>query len=253
MKSNIRIQLPAVLLCILAPCLGFFLHLQQLRLEQRADGTLAIGTCGLALLLLCALFVLALICLLLLLRRCPSTCAVFSTHPIPNALRFLAALILLVGNLLRWDAQSGFADKLLILLGVLSAVCIALAAFCRLRRKTPSPLFYMSAGLYLAIHLILSFQSWNTDPAVQDYCYALIAILCAMLSLTQLSAFSFGKGKPRMPLFWTLCSLFFCAITLADGLSQRDAVALCTHGSLLLLAATHGMELLFAAPADAGV
>ena len=102
MKSTIRTRTPALLLCILGPCLGFFLRLNQLRLERHADGTVTWGgQYSVALLILSGLFILALICLLLPLNRRPTDSSVFAVHPLPNALLLLGALALLGGNALQ--------------------------------------------------------------------------------------------------------------------------------------------------------
>lgn len=139
MKSTVRIQLPALLLCIIASCLGFFLRLQQLHTERRADGTVTMGSFGLALLLLCALFLLAILCLLLLSRKRPGDSSVFSSHPAAATIRLLAALLLLLGNLLRWDTSAHLSDRLLILLGIAAAVCVVLFRCAASSVKRPLP------------------------------------------------------------------------------------------------------------------
>ncbi|MBQ7870613.1 MAG: hypothetical protein IJ357_00530 [Oscillospiraceae bacterium] len=245
MKSTIRTQVPALLLCILAPCLGFFLRLNQLRLERHADGTVAWGgVYSVALLILCGLFLLALICLLLPLNKRPTGMGAFPVHPLPNGLLLLGAAALLAGNVLNWN--SGATGALVSLLGIAAAVFAALFALSRLRKKIPTPLLYMFVSLYLGLHLILSFKNWNSDPAVQDYCYTLLAILCAMLAIFQLAAFCFGKGKRRITIFWSLAALLFCAVSLADGVHGGDLATLCIHAGLLLLTAVHGVCLLLA-------
>lgn len=254
MKFSTRPQVPTLILCVLAAVLGFFLRLNQLRLEMRADGTVAWGGAySIALAVACVIFAAALICLLLPLSKQPTDCAVFSGKPLANGLLLLAAALLAAGNILNWSnlvlptlsAGAGALAVLLPLLGVAAAGCLAAFAILRLRGRSVSPLLYMCVSLYLALRLILSFQGWNSDPAVQDYCYAMLAIICAMLAIFQLAGFGFGRGKRRITLFWALCAWLFCVIDMADGFFSMDLQELCIHGAMLMTVGVHGVSLLF--------
>ena len=137
-------------------------------------------------------------------------------------------------------------------MGILAAVCLALFSYrCYLGQK-PSALLYMAVSLYLVVRLIVRFQAWNTDPSIHDYCYALLANISAMLAAFHMGGFSFDKGKRRMSLFWIVCSLFFCSVTLADAVHDVDLGELFVHLALILMLVFNLDQLLFAREANTG-
>ena len=148
---------------------------------------------------------------------------------------------------------SNFLNQLMPPLGLIAAVCIALFSYKCFVGQKPSPALYMIVSLYLVIRLIVSFQAWNTDPSIHDYCYALLATISAMLATFHVAGFSFDKGKRRMSLFWIVCSLFFCSVTLADSLYDSDLSELLLHLSLILSLSFNLDQLLYGAEEDASI
>lgn len=229
MKKFPRIQVLILIVLALASIAGFFLRRYQLVHELQANGSLANGSY--MHILLSAAAALLVVFLIFALRPLPkkSTCSeVFPTTILPGIMQIVCVTGLLIGNsiLLPTGASSSsttnvfFAvmEKALPLLGILCAICIAAFAILRISGRKPSPLLYMVASVYLIVRLILDFQQWGTDPSVHDYAFSLLADICCMIGTYQLAGFSFGRGKRRLTLFWTLCAVFFCAITLADTL-----------------------------------
>lgn len=125
-----------------------------------------------------------------------------------------------------------------ILLGVMAVRCLS--------GRRPSPVAYMCLCLYCALHLILKFQSWNTDPAISDYCYDLFALLCGMFSAYFLAGFCFDAGRRAPGLFWTFAALFFRTLTLADTFASAQFGRICINLALLLFAALGAWQLVFA-------
>ena len=102
----------------------------------------------------------------------------------------------------------------------------------------------MCVSLYFAVRLIVRFQTWNTDPSIHDYCYALLANIFVMLATFHVAGFSFDKGKRRMTLFCLMCSIMFGAITVADAIYDGNWGDLLIHASILIAGFAHGLQLL---------
>ena len=154
-------------------------------------------------------------------------------EPLGAVLLVLAAVLLASGNLLefsRGTAASVFV-RITTLLGVLSGLCFAVTAFCKERK--PAVLWLLPI-VYYVLQLIFSFKLWSTDPIILDYCFKLFALIFTMLGVYRMGGYAFSAGRRRISLFFTLCGVFFCAVTLADG---GTAHLLQTGGGLLYLAA----------------
>lgn len=257
MKSTSRLRWPILILTLLAAVAGFFLRRSQLAatLPDGAPGNRA----HIYLLILSVAVAVVLAVLLFPLTRQRSWKSVFAYKPAFHLLLLAAAVALLVGNLLLWiiglpelpvealtaPAISRALGKILAPFGVLSALCIALFALRGLYGKRPSALFYIAATLYLVVRLILSFQRWNTDPWIHDYCYELMAYLCCTLAVVQLAGFCFDAGKRRITLFWCLMGTVFSTMTVADHLHSGSVVENLINIALLLILLTGGLQLLF--------
>lgn len=260
MKKNFHPQWYILLVTVAAAIAGALVRYRQLQTELLPDGSLADGSyLHIVLILISVVLIGALICLLLPLSNRESWEQVFPTHPIPNVLLILSAAGLAIGTALLWLSGSldeipvmtqmpqiaAVLSKLLLPLGILSAICIAVFAVMCVLKKKPSPLLYMVASIYLIIRLIVRFQAWNTDPSIHDYCFKLLAAICCMLGTFQLDGFSFGKGHRRISIFWTLCAVVFCCISIPDAYLSGTADDLIITASLLLLMAVSSVELLF--------
>lgn len=234
---------------------GFFCRSYQLRFELLPDGSLTQDAfMHTILLLLSAAFALCWIFLLRPLSKLSAHADCFVGGSRWNLALLSEAVLLLVGNLLLWrngrESASQYTDmavsmaKWLPALGVLSACCIFAFALLCIRGKKPSPLLYMAASVYLVVRLIVAFQEWNTDPSVHDYAYQLLATICCMLGSFQVAGFGFDKGKRRMTLFWTLCAVFFCAVSIPDSLGNSTEFMI--NLSLLSIMAVNSVQLLLA-------
>ncbi len=257
----------ALLLTLLFSVAGFFLRYSQLSHELLEGGFLAEGSfLHIVLFALTAVLLLTLIFLLRPLKQRGEFRQIFAPKTLPCGLMLLASVGLLAGSLLLWVLGGTsvsvnslnapgvvlLLQKLLAPLGIAAAGCIAAFAICCLYRKKPSALLLMVASLYLVVRLILHFQSWNTDPSIHDYCYQLLAAICTMLGVFQLAGFSFDRGKRRISLYWCLCAVFFCSITVADTLHELNWPELLSNLSLLLLALSGAAFLLTARGSSSG-
>lgn len=234
---------------------GFFCRSYQLRFELLFDGSLTQDAfMHTVLLLLSGAFVLCWILLLRPLSKLSAHSDCFAGSRRWNLALLGEAALLLVGNLILWrngrESASQYTDmavsmaKWLPALGVLSALCIGAFAVLCMKGKKPSPLLYMAASVYLVVRLIVAFQEWNTDPSVHDYAYRLLASICCMLGSFQVAGFGFDKGKRRITLFWTLCAVYFCAVSVPD--SFENAAEYIINLSLLAIMAVNSVQLLLA-------
>lgn len=257
MKSSNKLLI--FILALVFSVAGFFLRRTQLAKELLPGGFLAQGSyLHILLLVLTCLLLTALILLLRPLEQRASWKNIFSPAPLSNILMLLSSLGLLVGNLLllltgnESPSHAVNSPKMISILsslqaplGLIAAGCVAAFAIVCLFKKKPSALLFMGTSIYLVVRLIMHFQSWNTDPSIHDYCYQLLAAICSMLGVFQLAGFSFDTGKRRMSLFWCLCALFFCGITVADTLHGDNTGQLLVNVSLLLLVLAASVQLLF--------
>lgn len=257
MNPKLKRSLPAFFFFPLACCV---LRYYQRSTELLADGSLVEGAYLHRVLLIVSLcLAVGAVLLFSRLERFSSHSRFLYSRPLIFAL-LGAAAVLLVGNVLLWVDGSGsagqyaasspalseFLTKLLPPLGIAAAVCIGVYACKCIRSEKPSALLYMCASLYLVVRLIVRFQAWNTDPSIHDYCYALLAAICTMLAAFHFAGFCLDCGKRRMTLFWQVCSVHFCCITLADAVYTGDTSELLILASLLLINAFNAAELLLA-------
>ena len=155
---------------------------------------------------------------------------IFSGGKLPNVLHIASAVCFVIGGVMLYYASlpktedealalTQLQKTMNLLIPLLGAACaVTLVAFARkcLRHEKPSPLLYMIVSVYLIVRLIVNFQKWSTDPSLNDFVYHLFAAISCMLAAFQLAGFSFGKGKRRITLFWSLCAVYFSAISIVD-------------------------------------
>lgn len=260
MKKAFRPQWFLIALTLIAALVGVLVRSSQLKTELLPEGRLAAGaSLHIVLLVLTLVTIGGFIGLLLPLKNQKIGKAVFSSNPICGLILFLSAACLLVANGIFWlrgpkqeamimtqsPKLSAFLSRLLPPLGILAAICIAAFAVVCLLKKTPSPSLYMVVSLYLTIRLIICFQAWNADPSIHDYAFQLLAAICAMLASLQLAGFGFDMGRRRLTLFWCLCTVVFCSISLPDAFLRNTVDEFLTVLSLLMFGAVNGAQLLF--------
>ena len=166
----------------------------------------------------------------------------------------LAALAVLIRPLrrqTRWE-EIFSGGKLPNILHIASAVCFVIGGIMLYYASLPKTedealaLTQLQKTINLLIPLlgvIVNFQKWSTDPSLNDFVYHLFAAISCMLAAFQLAGFSFGKGKRRITLFWSLCAVYFSAISIVDCLCGR-ANDVGIQVALLLTMAASSLQLL---------
>ena len=99
-------------------------------------------------------------------------------------------------------------------LGIITAVCLALMANARWKGLHPSPLFHILCCLYLTLRLFYMYRSWSSDPQLQDFCFQILALVCLMLSAYHRATFDANFGKRHSYVFFSLAAVFFCCLSL---------------------------------------
>ena len=207
-----RNQVMGYLICV--SLLGFLLRVLQLKYAFDEQGLMVGGNGSvtvLAVLSAIVVLVVALFCRELESR--PIYIEAFSDGILELLLTMTGAIFLLLGSAI----QIARKDMVEGALGVVAALCMAGVGTGRFRDR-PAPLtMHIYPFLYLVCKLIIDFKRWSIDPAILDYCFSLLAMICAMCATYHINGFCFDKGRRRITVFWCLCGVFFCGVTLADG------------------------------------
>ncbi len=246
-------KVPLILLMYL--CAGCFCRWYQLHNELMYDGSLVDGAfMHRVLFLLTLTFVVGFAGLVYGLKNISSHKDGFPKNTLFVLIQICAGTLLTVGSAVQLNTEPEIPifytptviaiTRFLPYAGILAGVLVIAFALCAYLNKTPSPLLYMLLCLYMAVRLIVLIQSWNVDPSVHDYVYKLLAAIAGMLAYFQIAGFGLGKGKRRITVFWCLCSVFFCAVSIPDYFENNADLLI--NVSLLLLSLTHGLQLLYA-------
>ena len=258
MKKLMNSQGVLLVSTVLMAALAALLRRYQLGKELLNDGTLLPGSKMQVILpILLALYAAAVIVLLRPLRKKRSWQEVFPPTPLLNGVQIFCALLLFVGNISTLTKPAGSAQQLvsafsIVLtrirpwMGFAAALCMAAFAGMRMSRQKPTAVLYIAVSVYLVVRLILSFQSWNTDPSIHDYALRLLASICCMLGTYQLAGFCLDVGRRRMTAFWALCGTVFSAVGFVDSVYQGDAGEALVSLSLCLFMFVNAIQVLYA-------
>ena len=113
------------------------------------------------------------------------------------------------------------------LLGIAAAAALAFTGLCRLKALRPNFLFHTAVCLFFVVRLISRYQSWSADPQLHDYCFQLLATVCAMLFAYHRAAHDL-KNTNRRPLVAVgLLGTYFCCLSVvkSDGMLFYLALA----------------------------
>lgn len=165
------------------------------------------------------------------------------SHPLGIALGVvtIASVLLICAGVLRWERQplapiwpklwdvatlatvlgfvlflldGSFADSRLLLvrniLAILSIVSLILLFLCDRREKQPHFLLYALLCVFFAVHLVSCYQSWSSNPQIQDYFFTLMANVGLMLYFYHKAAALTGFPQEKRMLAIGLLAAFFC-------------------------------------------
>ena len=138
------------------------------------------------------------------------------TADLPAALGCVAAGAgILVTVLTATPVMGGYLHTLWRVLGLASPVCMLLAAFARVRGKTPFFGFHVVVCLYFVMHIVTRYQLWSGDPQLQNYIFTLLGTMALMFFAFYTATLEAGYGNSRMNLGMGLAALYLCTAELA--------------------------------------
>ena len=152
----------------------------------------------------------------------------FGTRPIASAvsqddlpaspLRGIGAFAAAVGiGITTISEFATFSSRLMLiswLLGLCSAVSMALAGVAYLRGRKPHCLLHAVLCVYFALRMLSRYRMWSATPQLQDYCFYLVAYASLMLTAYHRAAFGAGMGSLRSLWFFSLGTVYLCCLSL---------------------------------------
>lgn len=109
-------------------------------------------------------------------------------------------------------AATEFLDKLLAVVSMLSAVCLAVAGVERFAGNQPVFFAHMIPCVYFALRLFAMGRDLGTEPEVREFLFQFLASVALIPALYWLWAFDVNLGNRRKSLFFSLSALFFCLV-----------------------------------------
>ena len=152
----------------------------------------------------------------------------FGTGPIPSAVSrddlpasrwsgigsLAAALGIGITTISELSAFSSRLMLLVWLLGVCSAVSMAVVGIRQLRGRKPHYLLHAAVCVYFALRMLSRYRMWSATPQLQDYCFYLLSYAALMLTAYHRAAFGVGMGKFRSLWFFSLGAVYLCCLSL---------------------------------------
>lgn len=99
------------------------------------------------------------------------------------------------------------------LMGIVAAAALAFTGLCRLKGLRPNFLFHTLVCLSFVARLISRYQIWSADPQLHDYCFQLLATVCAMLFGYHRAALDMKGGNRRPLVLVGLLGCYFCCLS----------------------------------------
>lgn len=101
------------------------------------------------------------------------------------------------------------------LTGILSAPLLLWSAFSRVAGKKPFVLCHVVVSVFFALHLVVHYQLWCSDPQLQNYVFAFLGSIGLMFCAYHHASFAAGLGKPRTAQITGLLTAYLCMVSLA--------------------------------------
>lgn len=153
-------------------------------------------------------------------------------------LSLISGLLILTGSLAEFVeallSGPGISVPIMCLLGFMGSICCMIAAHFRRKGENPWPATEVLPILYLIVKLIFNFKDWSIDPIILDYCVILFALIFALLAFHRTAGFVFDQGKPRASLFYALCTVYFSAAAMMDGMADLSLATIITYCGFML-------------------
>lgn len=126
---------------------------------------------------------------------------------------FVAAACILLAAMLDLIRRENALAVLAGFLGIAAAGAMAMTALCRYKGMRPNFLFHTVICLFFVVRLISRYQNWSADPQLHDYCFQLLATVCAMLYSYHRAALDLKNGNRRALVVIGLLGTYFCCLS----------------------------------------
>ncbi len=134
---------------------------------------------------------------------------------VPGAFGHLAgAAGMAITAIIQWKAPIG---PYLGILGILSALCLALGGWLRLQGKKPGFYVHMVPCLYFALRIFATGRMLGAEPELSRYLFSFLATLACMMASYHLWGFDVGLGNRHSSLFWSLSAAYLCMAAVPGG------------------------------------
>lgn len=126
-----------------------------------------------------------------------------------------AGVLFAVGSIAELAVAADLLVTICALAGILAAGCLAYTGYCRLKGQPCDALLHAAVCIWLILKLICMYRGWSSDPQLEDYCYQLLAIVCAMFSAYHRATFDADFGSRSSHAFFSLAGIYCCCLSLA--------------------------------------
>lgn len=143
-------------------------------------------------------------------------------HPsIPGGIGcLLAAVGILLTTISEMAGPTDSVGLIVLVLGFASVAALLVAALSRLMGSKASFAFYVVVCLYFCMRMVSQYRTWSAIPQMQDYCFQLLACVSLMITAYHHAAFNVDMGRHKSLWFFSLMSVFLCALSLAGPENQ---------------------------------
>ena len=135
---------------------------------------------------------------------------------LPAALGSLAAALGIGVTTLQGQANvTGTLSLVWTVLGFSAAAALAVVSYCRFRGREPFFGMHTLVCIFFAIHLVISYRGWSSNPQLMDYVFSLFASLGMMLFAFYHSCLEAGMAKLRLLPLAGLLTAYCCLVALS--------------------------------------
>lgn len=103
------------------------------------------------------------------------------------------------------------------ILSYAGAAGLAVGGWFRLKGQKSVFGCHLPTALFFAVHAVMQYQSWSSDPQLQNYIFALLGCICLALFAYQHAALEVDTGSGQILLAAGLMGCYFCCAALPRG------------------------------------
>lgn len=131
----------------------------------------------------------------------------------PSIFPMLGGCFAMAGMIIRavseFRATSGILAYACLFSGILGALALLYASYCRFTGKRPSCYCMAAASIFFMLLLVSGYRSWMAQSQPEEYLLALLFHICLMLSTFHRAVLDNGGKGLRTYLRYALLALFF--------------------------------------------